>query len=179
MDKLFEEQLRQAIRNVENFPKKGIVFKDLTTVFKDPVLLERVTSELFEYYKSKGITKVAGVESRGFVIGGALAVKLKAGFIPIRKPGKLPADTLRKEYTLEYGVDAVEIHRDAIEKDDIVLLHDDLLATGGTSRASFDLISACNARAVYINFIVELAFLNGREKFDPGTDIYSLIKFDS
>lgn len=179
MDKLFEERLRQSIRDVENFPKQGIIFKDLTTVFKNAELLEKVTCELFEYYKSKGITKVAGVESRGFIIGSALAIKLKAGFIPIRKPGKLPAETFRREYTLEYGVDAVEVHKDAINKDDIVLLHDDLLATGGTSRAAFDLLSACSARTIFVNFIVELGFLKGREKFDPGVDIYSLINFDS
>jgi len=179
MDKFFEAELRQSIRDVENFPKQGIIFKDLTTVFKNARLLEKLTDELFEFYRTKGITKVAGVESRGFVLGSVLAVKLKAGFIPIRKPGKLPAETLRKEYTLEYGIDAVEIHKDAIDKDDIVLLHDDLLATGGTSRAAYDLITASHAKNVYVNFIVELVFLKGRAKFGPGIDIFSLIKFDS
>jgi adenine phosphoribosyltransferase len=179
MDRFFEEKLRHTIRDVENFPKQGIVFKDLTTVFKNAELLEKVTCELFEHYKSMGITKVAGVESRGFVVASALAIKLKAGFIPIRKPGKLPAETLRKEYTLEYGTDAVEIHKDAIESNDIVLLHDDLLATGGTSRAAFDLISAFNPKAIYVNFIIELAFLNGRRKFNAGTEIFSLLIYNT
>ncbi len=177
MDNNLEEQLRVAIRDVKDFPKQGILFKDLTTVFKNPGLLSSITRHLYEHYKNLQITKVAGVESRGFIFGSTLALKLGAGFIPVRKPGKLPAETLRMEYDLEYGKDAVEIHKDAIGENDIVLLHDDLLATGGTSRAAFDLISACHPRKIYVNFIVELEFLKGRSKFSLGTDIYSVVKF--
>lgn len=177
MDNILENKLRSAIRDVKDFPKPGILFKDLTTLFKDAELLASVTEILYDHYRQKGITKVAGIESRGFIIGSALAVRLNAGFIPIRKPGKLPAATIRKEYVLEYGTDAVEIHKDAIDEGDIVLLHDDLLATGGTSRAAYDLISSINPRKIYINFIVQLNFLNGRSQFSQDTDILSLLEY--
>lgn len=177
MSEYLKDRLKSTIRNVPDFPKPGILFKDLTTVFKDPELLSLIISEEYEYYHSKKITKVAGIESRGFIIGSALAVKLNAGFVPIRKPGKLPAETIRKEYSLEYGTDSIEIHKDALDKNDIVLLHDDLLATGGTSLAAYDLISSLHVKKIYINFIVELEFLKGREKLGNLADIYSLLVF--
>ncbi len=177
MEKFLEEKVKASIRDIKDFPRKGILFKDLTTLFKNGELLSGVVETLYEYYKDKKITKVAGIESRGFIAGGALAVRLGAGFIPVRKPGKLPAETFRKEYNLEYGTDSVEIHKDAINNDDIILLHDDLLATGGTSRATYDLISLFKPKAVYINFIVELEFLKGRDNFSPGTEIYAMIRY--
>ncbi len=177
MEKYLEQKVKANIRDVRDFPRKGILFKDLTTLFKNAELLTLVTDELFNYYKDMGITKVAGIESRGFIFGSALAVKLGAGFIPVRKPGKLPAETIRKEYSLEYGTDSVEIHKDSIDKTDIVLLHDDLLATGGTSKAALDLIQQLNAKEVFINFIVELEFLHGRSNFSPETEIYSMLRY--
>jgi adenine phosphoribosyltransferase len=179
MDSLLAAKLKSTIRDIPDFPKKGIHFKDLTTVFKDPVLMNLILEELYHFYLPHKITKVVGIEARGFVVGSALAVKLGAGFIPARKPGKLPAKTYRKEYSLEYGKDAIEIHVDALQKNDIVLLHDDLLATGGTSKAAFDLISLFGVKDIYLNFITELSFLNGRKLFNDSARIYSLVCFDN
>lgn len=169
--------VKQAIRDVPDFPKPGILFKDITTAIKNPEIIQFLTEHLTDYYREKGINKVVGIESRGFIFGSILAQKLNAGFIPVRKPGKLPAETLKKTYFLEYGEDAVEIHKDAIQKGDIILLHDDLLATGGTALAALDLIRELGASKIYTNFLVELEFLNGIEKLKDFTEVYSLIKY--
>lgn len=169
--------VKQSIRDVPDFPKPGILFKDITTAIKNPEIVKYLTGHLHDYYRDKGITKVAGIESRGFIFGSILANELNAGFIPVRKPGKLPAKTVKKTYSLEYGEDAVEIHLDAISKGDIVLLHDDLLATGGTAKAALDLILELGAEKVYTNFLIELEFLNGISRLKDFTEVYSLIKY--
>jgi len=171
------EIIKKAIRNIPDFPKKGIQFKDLTTALKQPYIFSMIIDEITAHYSDKNITKVVAMESRGFITGGAIAYKLGAGFVPVRKPGKLPSSTFRQAYDLEYGQDILEIHCDALVPDDIVLVHDDLMATGGTSLAVLDLIKHFNVKSIFINFIVELDFLNGRQRFSPGYDIYSLIKF--
>ena len=127
-----KETLRKSIREIPDFPKPGILFYDVTTMFKDVAALRELSDTLYEMYKDKGITKVVGIESRGFIMGGLLAARLGAGFVPVRKPGKLPAETIEISYEKEYGTDTIQIHRDAIESGDVVLMHDDLLATGGT-----------------------------------------------
>ena len=171
------ETVKESIRNVPDFPNKGINFKDLTTTFKQADLLSFLVEEISKYYSDKKITHVAGIESRGFIIGAALANRLNAGFIPIRKPGKLPAEIYSKKYYLEYGEDSVEMHKDALSNNDIVLLHDDLLATGGTANAAIDLIKMTGVKNIFVNFIVELEFLNGRDKIGNEFDIYTLIKY--
>ncbi|MBN2274531.1 MAG: adenine phosphoribosyltransferase [Bacteroidales bacterium] len=171
------EILKKAIRNVPDFPKKGIQFKDITTLLKQPDLLRYVIDNTTKYYEDKGITKIVAIESRGFITGGALAEKLGAGFVPVRKPGRLPAEVFKKSYALEYGENCIEIHRDALVPEDIVLLHDDLLATGGTALAAIDLISRFNVQQVYCCFIIELDFLKGREKIMPLYDVFSLVHF--
>ena len=165
------EDLSKAIRDVPDFPKKGILFKDLTTAFKEPDILKFIADSIYETYKDKGITKVVGIESRGFIAGSIIANMLGAGFILARKPGKLPADTYSQTYQLEYGEDSIEIHKDAISPNDVVLLHDDLLATGGTAKAAIELIRLTGASNIFINFIVELTFLNGRDKLQNDTPI--------
>jgi adenine phosphoribosyltransferase len=177
MDQVTIEDIRNSIRDIPDFPKPGILFKDLTTAFKDPMILQEITDRLFSHYASAGITKVVGIESRGFILGSILADRFKAGFVPVRKPGKLPAETYSFSYELEYGTDTIEIHKDAIEQDDVVLLHDDLLATGGTVSAALRLIKEFNVQKVYVNFIVELSFLNGRDLIKDDVDVFSLIKF--
>ena len=172
------ETLIKNLRNVPDFPIPGIQFKDVSTLFKNAKCMRIMVNELYELYKDKGITKVVGIESRGFVLGAALAVKLNAGFVMCRKPGKLPADTLKETYMKEYGKDTIEIHKDAIGEDDVILLHDDLLATGGTMKAACNLVKKFNPKKVYANFIIELVNegLNGREGFDEDIEITSLIK---
>lgn len=144
---------------------------------KDAEVLHFIADELYGYYKDKGITKVVGVESRGFVLGSILAYKLNAGFVLLRKPGKLPADTFRVDYALEYGTDSLEIHKDAIEPGDVVLLHDDLLATGGSANAALQLLDNFHDNPVFVSFLIELEFLNGRTRLQGAKDIHSLIKF--
>lgn len=170
--------LLQNLRNVPDFPIKGIQFKDVSTLFKNPECLRIMVDELYDLYKDKGITKVVGIESRGFVIGAALALRLGAGFVMCRKPGKLPAETRQATYMKEYGKDTIEIHTDAITEDDVVLLHDDLLATGGSMRAAYQLVQEFCPKQVFINFIIELTIegLNGRAVFDEETEITTLIK---
>ncbi|MBU0558964.1 MAG: adenine phosphoribosyltransferase [Bacteroidetes bacterium] len=170
--------IKNLIRDVPNFPIEGIVFKDITTLLKDKEGFNEALAQLHNFSKNKGITKVIGIESRGFIFGGALAEKLGAGFVPIRKPGKLPAPSVSESYILEYGTDIIEIHEDAIEKDDIVLLHDDLLATGGTMEAACKLVEKLGAQVAQISFLIELSFLNGREKLKK-YDVHSLVKYDS
>ena len=171
------EQLKNIVRNIPDFPIKGIQFKDVTPLFKTNDSLKLLTSTMVEEYQNKGITKVVGIESRGFIMGPILALKLDAGFVPIRKPGKLPADTYEQEYEKEYGLDKIQIHKDALCEEDIVLIHDDLLATGGTMWAAYELVKRMGVKKVYINFIVELENLEGRKKFDESIDIVSLIKY--
>ena len=170
-----KEKLIKSIRNVPNFPIPGIQFKDETTLFKDPDCLKELSDELYEMYKDKGITKVAGIESRGFIMGPILAARLGAGFVPIRKPGKLPAATLEESYNKEYGTDTIQVHKDAITENDVVLLHDDLLATGGTMKAAIKLTKRFNPKAVYVNFIIELKELNGRAIFNEEDDIEAVL----
>ncbi|MEE9432109.1 MAG: adenine phosphoribosyltransferase [Melioribacteraceae bacterium] len=169
--------LEKLIRDVPNFPIEGIVFKDITTLLKDANGFEETLAQLYNISKNKKITKVIGVESRGFIFGGALAAKLGVGFVPIRKPGKLPAEKVSETYELEYGTDTIEIHKDAINENDRVLIHDDLLATGGTMEAACKLVEKVGASIEQISFIIELDFLNGREKFSK-YDIQSLIHYD-
>jgi len=171
------EELKKSIRDVPDFPKKGILFKDLTTAFKDPDVLHKMADELEAYYADQKITKVVGIESRGFILGSILAYRLKAGFVPIRKPGKLPSEVYSVTYELEYGTDSIEIHQDSIHSTDIILLHDDLLATGGTACAALDLLQKFKVQKVFLSFIVELAFLQGRNKIDPDIDVHSLISY--
>ncbi len=169
--------LMDNLRCIPDFPQPGINFRDVTTLFKNHDCLQIMVDELYEIYKDKGITKIVGIESRGFVIASALAVRLGAGVVLCRKPGKLPAATVQESYTKEYGTDTIEIHQDAIDETDVVLLHDDLLATGGTMRAAYNLVKKFNPKAIYVNFIIEITDegLHGRDAFEPGTDITTLI----
>ncbi|MFV0482518.1 MAG: adenine phosphoribosyltransferase [Bacteroidales bacterium] len=172
------EDVKKNIRDVVDFPRKGIVFKDLTTVFKDHELTNVVVNDIYESYKDKGITKVLGIESRGFILGSILSNKLEAGFVPVRKKGKLPADVYSEEYALEYGTDTIEIHKDALQHDDVILIHDDLLATGGTIGAVLRILQNFEVKKIYVNFVVELDFLKGREIIKEYTDeVYSVINF--
>ncbi len=170
-----KEKLIKSIRNVPNFPIPGIQFKDVTTLFKDASCLQELSDALYEMYKDKGITKVVGIESRGFIMGPILATKLGAGFVPMRKPGKLPAETLEESYDKEYGTDTIQIHKDAISENDVVLLHDDLLATGGTMEAAYKLTKRFNPKAIYINFLIELKELNGRAVFDNDAHVEAVL----
>ena len=169
--------LLQNLRCIKDFPVKGINFRDVTTLFKSHECLEIMLDELYEIYKDKGITKIVGIESRGFVMASALAVKLGAGVVLCRKPGKLPAETVQESYSKEYGTDTIEIHKDAINEDDVVLLHDDLLATGGTMKAAYNLVKKFNPKNIYVNFIIEITDegLHGRDIFDKDTEITTLI----
>ena len=166
------------LRCIPDWPIKGVNFRDVTTLFKNPDCVKEITNELYEMYKDKGITKIVGIESRGFVMSSALAVRLGAGIVLCRKPGKLPCETVQQSYAKEYGIDTIEIHKDAIEESDIVLLHDDLLATGGTMKAACDLVKKFKPKKVYANFIIELVNegLNGRKAFDDDIDISTLIQ---
>ncbi|GAB4364869.1 MAG: adenine phosphoribosyltransferase [Calditrichia bacterium] len=164
------------IRNIPDFPVKGIQFKDITTLIKDGDLFAQVVDQMYAPYRQIEIDKIAGVEARGFIFGGALAYKLNAGFVPIRKPGKLPADTLVEEYDLEYGKDSIEIHKDAIEKGEKVLFVDDLLATGGTAAAACRLIERLGGKIVGVTFLVELTELKGRNLLSK-YEIHSLITY--
>lgn len=170
------EQLIANLRSVPDFPIKGINFKDVTTLFKNPEALKEMTDRIYDLYKDKGITKVVGVESRGFVLGSIIAFRLGAGFIPARKPGKLPAATLSQTYKKEYGTDSVEIHEDAITEDDVVLVHDDLLATGGTVTAVDFLVKRFNPKKVYNNFIIELTDFNARAGFPKDIETTVLLE---
>lgn len=172
------EHLRQLIREVPDFPKPGINFYDITTLLKDPKGLEGTVDALAEAYKDEKIDTVIGVESRGFIFGAPLAYKLGAGFVPVRKPRKLPAETISVSYELEYGTDTLEIHKDAIGAGHRILIVDDLLATGGTARAVVDLVEKLGGEIVGLMFVIELTFLNGRQKFE-GYDVRSLISYDS
>ncbi len=171
------EKLKKAVRNIPDFPIPGIQFKDITTLFKSPEHLKELSEILFETYKEKNITKVVGIESRGFFMGPALAINLGAGFVPIRKPGKLPYRVIEERYVKEYGEDAIQIHEDALKPEDIVLIHDDLLATGGTMVAAYNLVKKLGVKTIYINFLIELEYLEGRRNFPKDVEIKSMIHF--
>ncbi|MCT4614210.1 MAG: adenine phosphoribosyltransferase [Marinifilaceae bacterium] len=170
-------EAKESIRDIVDWPKPGILFKDITTLLKDNNHLATVVDAIYDKYKDSGITKVVGLESRGFILGSVLAYRLNVGFVPIRKPGKLPAEIYSQSYDLEYGTDTVNIHRDALSEDDVVLMHDDLLATGGTAAASISLIKKSGVKKIYADFMVELEFLKGREKLDKDVEIESLFLF--
>lgn len=165
------------IRDVYDFPSKGIIFRDLTTMLKNGEALQIVGKSLADIYKDKGVTKVVGIESRGFIGGSILAFELGCGFVPARKPGKLPSVTIKKSYAKEYGVDMIELHSDAITSDDVVVIHDDLLATGGTMKACYELVKSMNPKKVYINFIVELTALGGRDVLPEECEVTTLLKY--
>ncbi len=168
--------LKKYIRSIKDFPKPGIMFRDITTLLKNPEAFKITLEQLSEQVKDLKITKVAGIESRGFIFGALLAEKHNVGFIPIRKPGKLPAEKVSESYQLEYGTDSIEIHKDAISKGDRVLLHDDLLATGGTAEAACNLIAKLGGNVVQVSFIIELSFLKGRQKLSQ-YKVVSLIDY--
>ncbi|MDO4779549.1 MAG: adenine phosphoribosyltransferase [Bacteroides sp.] len=170
-----KELLRRNIREIPNFPIEGILFYDVTTLFKSPECLRTLSDEMYEMYKDRGITKVVGIESRGFIMGPILATRLNAGFIPIRKPGKLPAETLEESYDKEYGKDTVQIHKDALDENDVVLIHDDLLATGGTMKAACELVKKLKPKKIYVNFIIELKDLKGKDIFGEDVEIESIL----
>lgn len=171
------EYVKSKVRDIVDFPKKGVIFKDLTTAFKDPRALHIIGWDLSQIYRHKGITKVVGIESRGFIGGSILAFELGAGFVPARKPGKLPADTISCSFNKEYGKDTIEIHRDAITPDDIVVIHDDVLATGGTMAAVYELVKSMNPKKIYISFILEITALNGRAAMPADAEVTSLIAY--
>ena len=168
--------LMENLRTIMDFPIKGIVFRDLTTLFRNPESLKEMDTELYELYKNKGITKVVGLESRGFIMPAALGVRLGAGVVLCRKPGKLPCETVKESYTKEYGTDTLEIQVGDITEDDVVLIHDDLLATGGTIKAACDLVKKFHPKKVYINFIIELVELNGRQILDEDVEVTTLMQ---
>ncbi|MDE6811793.1 MAG: adenine phosphoribosyltransferase [Muribaculaceae bacterium] len=171
------EELKGLIRDVPDFPSKGIIFRDLTTMIKNGEALHVMSKAMADLYRDKGVTKVIGIESRGFIGGSILAYELGCGFVPARKPGKLPSVTVKASYAKEYGVDTIELHSDAITPDDVVVLHDDLLATGGTMNACYQLVKSMNPKKIYINFIVELTALDGRANLPDDCEITSLLKY--
>jgi adenine phosphoribosyltransferase len=172
------ENLKKLIREVPDFPKPGINFYDITTLLKDPEGLKQTIDALADNYKGEKIDTVIGVESRGFIFAAPLAYHLGAGFVPVRKPKKLPAEKVSVSYDLEYGQDTLEMHKDAVGEGHKVLIVDDLLATGGTAKAVVDLVESLGGEIVGLLFVVELDFLGGREKFN-GYDVRSLIRYDS
>lgn len=172
------EILKKTVRNIPDFPIPGIQFKDVTTLFNTKESLSMLEDVLLDEYKNKGITKVVGIESRGFIMGPIMALELGAGFVPIRKPGKLPAEVFEEEYEKEYGVDKIQIHKDSLSPDDVVLIHDDLLATGGTMLAAYNLVRKMGVKKTYVNFIIELEQLKGRALFPKDINLSALIKFD-
>ncbi|HBG40741.1 MAG TPA: adenine phosphoribosyltransferase [Porphyromonadaceae bacterium] len=171
------ETLTAAVRNIPDFPIEGIQFKDITTLFQSAEHLKELSDILYERYKDKGITKVVGIESRGFFMGPATAIKLGAGFVPIRKPGKLPYKIIEEKYTKEYGEDCIQIHEDALTENDVVLIHDDLLATGGTMLAAYNLVKKLHVSKIYINFLIELEDLKARELFPKEVELDTILKF--
>lgn len=170
--------IKGLIRSVPGFPKPGIVFRDITTILKDKDGLAACVDQIADRFAGRGIDMVVGIEARGFIFGPAVALKLGVGFAPVRKPGKLPAETLKESYELEYGTDEIEIHRDAIQPGQKVLLVDDLLATGGTMAACCRLVEALGGHIEGIGFVIDLTFLNGREKL-ANYDVFSLVEYDS
>lgn len=168
--------IESLIRDIPDFPKPGIIFKDITPLLKDPVAFRQVIDRFGAYYRDHGLDLIAAVESRGFIFGAPLAIQLGIGFVPVRKVGKLPAETIDEEYALEYGTATIELHRDSIKPGQRVLVVDDLLATGGTIRATCNLVEKCGGRVAGLAFLIELAFLNGRQRL-TGYDINALLTF--
>ena len=164
------------LRCIPDFPKKGINFRDVTTLYKNAECMKVMVDELYESYKDKGSTKIVGIESRGFILAAALAYKLGAGMVMARKPGKLPSTVIKESFSKEYGVDTIEMHIDSINENDVVLIHDDLLATGGTAKAAYKLVQHFNPKKVYMNFIIEITDegLHGRDEFE-GIDLTTLL----
>jgi len=169
--------IRESIRDIPDFPKPGIVFKDITPLLSDPEAFKRVLDLLVERYSGRSLDRIVGIESRGFIFGAALADRLGVGFVPVRKPGKLPYRTVKEEYSLEYGTDAIEIHEDAVPEGGAVLIVDDLLATGGTAAAAVSLVRKIGGEIVEVAFVVELGFLKGREKL-PEVPVFSLVNYE-
>lgn len=169
--------LLENLRCIPDFPKKGINFRDVTTLYKSPECMKIMVDEMYELYKNKGITKIVGIESRGFVMAAALATKLGAGVVLARKPGKLPATVIKESFSKEYGVDTVEMHIDSIDKNDVVLIHDDLLATGGTAKATLKLVNHFHPKKVYMNFIIEITDegLHGRDCLEKDVEVTTLM----
>lgn len=169
--------LLDNLRCIPDWPIKGVNFRDVTTMFKSAECVKEIEKELYDLYKDKGITKIVGVESRGFVMAAALAGKLKAGVVLARKPGKLPATVIKESFSKEYGVDTVEMHLDSIDENDVVLIHDDLLATGGTAKAAYKLVKHMNPKKIYMNFIIEITDegLHGRDLFNGIVDVTTLM----
>ncbi len=170
------ELIRKKIRNVPDFPKKGIIFKDITPVLQDPMTLVLTSKLLMQPFLEQNVDLVAGIESRGFIFGTRMAADLAAGFIPVRKPNKLPSDKISVEYELEYGMDQLEMHSDAIKKGDRVVIHDDLMATGGSARAASELITSLGGVVIGYSFVLELTFLNGKSKLETGIPVHSLLE---
>lgn len=171
------DNVKDKIRSIPDFPKKGIIFRDITTALKDPETLRTIVDYLCNQFKDIKIDYVAGIESRGFIFGMPIAYHLNAGFVPVRKPNKLPAETISQEYELEYGTDKIEIHKDAFGEGDNVLIIDDLLATGGTAEAACKLVKKTGANLVGVGFLIELEALNGREKLKDCGKIVSMLKY--
>lgn len=172
--------LLDNLRSIPNWPIKGVNFRDVTTLFKSPECLKEISEEMYNLYKDKSITKIVGIESRGFVMSSALAVRLGAGVVLCRKPGKLPCETVQESYAKEYGIDTIEIHKDAIDSNDTILLHDDLLATGGTMEAACKLVKKFHPKKIHCNFIIELhsEYPEARKLFeDNGIEVTSLLQF--
>lgn len=168
--------LKERIRDVPDFPKQGIIFKDITTLLKDKDAFHETIDKLAEQHRGKHVDQIVAIESRGFIFGSALAYQLQTGFIPVRKPGKLPHHTEKEIYELEYGTDSLEIHVDAFDKGQRILIVDDLLATGGTAAAVARLIEKLQGKVVGFSFVIELTFLNGRDKL-KGYEVHSLIQY--
>lgn len=170
-----KETLLKSIRTVPDFPLPGILFYDITTLLKDYDSLKELSDILYDMYKDKGITKVVGIESRGFILGAILAVRLGAGFVPARKPGKLPAETIEESFSKEYGTDTIQLHKDAIKEDDVVLLHDDLLATGGTIAAACRLVKKLRPKKIYANCIIDIVELHPKNLFGDEIETTAVI----
>ncbi len=171
--------LLDNLRCIPDWPIKGVNFRDVTTLFKSAECVRIMSDEMYDRYKDKGITKIVGIESRGFVMSSAAAIRLGAGIVLCRKPGKLPCETIQQSYAKEYGIDTIEIHKDSITPDDVVLLHDDLLATGGTMKAACDLVRKFHPKRIYVNFIIELQseFPHARDIFDKDVEVTSMLQF--
>ena len=169
--------LMENLRCIPDFPKKGINFRDVTTLYKDATCMKIMLDEMYELYKDKGITKIVGVESRGFVMASALTARLGCGVVLARKPGKLPSTVIKESFSKEYGVDTVEMHIDSIDKNDVILIHDDLLATGGTALATYKLVKHFNPKNIYMNFIIEITDegLHGRDLFKDLVEVTTLM----
>lgn len=170
-------EIKKSIRNIPDYPKPGIQFKDITTAMKNPQIFKEIIDLMTTHLSKQPIDYIVGIDARGFIFGAALAYKLGCGFVPVRKPGKLPADTIAEEYALEYGTDKLEIHKDALQKGDRVIIVDDLIAVGGTAEAAAKLVEKLGAKIISFAFVIELTALNGRAKLESRAKVYSLVQF--